>query len=109
MKHDPVSHPSHYTQGGIECIDAIEAAVCNHTADPVGAFLTGQVIKYMWRWPFKVKPLEDLKKAKWYLDRLIQRVEAMNKDAEPMHNEAYERQKRDYEARMSAALDAEET
>lgn len=72
--HDNVNSPSHYTQGGIECIDAIEAAIGTHT-DPTGAFLTGQVIRYIWRWPFKVKPLEDLKKARWYLNRLIARYE----------------------------------
>ena len=71
---DPVNRPEHYAKGGIECIDAIEAAISQHT-DPKGAFLTGQVIKYTWRWPFKVKPLEDLKKAKWYLERLIKHQE----------------------------------
>ena len=67
---DMVNRPSHYTMGGIECIDAIEAAIGHH-GDPVEAFLTGQVMKYIWRWPHKAKPLEDLKKTKWYLDRLI--------------------------------------
>lgn len=71
---DVVNSPAHYTQGGIECIDAIEAAVCAHQ-DPVGAFLTGQVIKYSWRWPLKSKPIEDLKKARWYLERLIKYLE----------------------------------
>ena len=96
MKNDPVHNPSHYTQGNIECIDAIDAAIGNHE-DPVGAFLTGQVIKYMWRWPFKVKPLEDLKKARWYLDRLIQRLEEPKTDTDAP-NEAYSRQKDSYEA-----------
>lgn len=71
---DYVNSPSHYTQGGIECIDAIDAAIGQHK-DPIGAFLTGQVIRYLWRWPFKFKPLEDLKKARWYLDRLIAHCE----------------------------------
>lgn len=74
LTNDPVNHPGHYTQGGIECIDAIEAAIGVH-ADPVGAFLTGQVIKYSWRWPLKSKPIEDLKKARWYLERLIKYLE----------------------------------
>lgn len=65
-----VNRPSHYTMGGIECIDAIEAAIGHHE-DPVEAFLTGQVMKYIWRWPHKANPLEDLKKARWYLERLI--------------------------------------
>jgi hypothetical protein len=72
-KHDPVSHPLHYTAGRIECIDAIESA----TADLVGdeAFCTGSAIKYLWRWKRK-NGLEDLKKARWYLDRLINAVDA---------------------------------
>ena len=95
-RNDPVNQPGHYTQGNIECIDAIDAAIGNHD-DPCGAFLTGQVIKYMWRWPFKAKPLEDLKKARWYLDRLILRLEA--KTADPKGpNEAYQREKDSYEA-----------
>ena len=68
---DPVNHPAHYTAGGIECIDAIAAALTCHT-DPVAAWLTGQVIKYLWRWPMK-NGIEDLKKARFYLDRLIGR------------------------------------
>lgn len=72
-ENDLVNHPSHYTSGGIECIDAIEAALSSQT-DPTNAFLTGQAIKYLWRWPLK-GGLEDLRKAKWYLDRLIGKVE----------------------------------
>ena len=66
---DNVEHPAHYTQGKVECIDAIEAAV-SATEDAVAAYLTGQIIKYIWRWPHK-NGLEDLRKARWYLDRLI--------------------------------------
>jgi hypothetical protein len=67
---DPVN-PSHYKQGGIECIEAIKAAL------GVGfiAYLWGNVHKYIWRWPNK-NGIEDLKKARWYLDRLIQEEEA---------------------------------
>lgn len=71
---DNVNHPAHYTAGEIECIDAIEAAI-SHIKDPVAAYLTGQVIKYMWRWELK-NGIEDLKKAAWYQDRLKRRVEA---------------------------------
>lgn len=68
---DPVNHPAYYTAGGIECIDAITAALsCQE--DPVAAWLTGQVIKYLWRWPLK-NGVEDLRKARFYLDRLISR------------------------------------
>jgi hypothetical protein len=65
---DPVN-PSHYKQGGIECIDAIKAA----TGDGFVGYVWGNVLKYLWRWP-KKGGVDDLKKAAWYLDRLIQEV-----------------------------------
>lgn len=65
---DPVNHPTHYTQGGIECIEAIKASM---TREEYEGFLKGQVIKYVWRYKHKGKPVEDLKKARFYLDRLI--------------------------------------
>ena len=66
---DPVNHPDHYTGGSIECIDAIEAAVADLTGPQ--AVSTGAAIKYLWRW--KVKGgVTDLRKAQWYIDRLIQ-------------------------------------
>ena len=71
--HDPVNHPAHYTAGGIECIDAIEAALTCQD-DPTSAWLTGQVLKYLWRWPAK-NGAEDLRKAEFYLHRLIEREE----------------------------------
>lgn len=70
---DPVNHPAHYTAGGIECIDCIESLI-TPIKEPTHAFLTGQVIKYLGRYTLK-NGLEDLKKARWYLDRLIGKVE----------------------------------
>ena len=67
---DPVN-PSHYKQGSIECIEAIKAALGNGFI----SYLWGNVIKYLWRWP-KKNGIEDLKKARWYLDRLIREEEA---------------------------------
>lgn len=69
---DMVNHPPHYTQGGIECIDAINAACEGRPA--YEGYLTGQVIKYIWRYPYK-NGLEDLKKAEFYLKRLIEKRE----------------------------------
>ena len=69
---DPVNHPAHYTQGGIECIDAIQASM---TVEEYAGYLKGQVIKYIWRYKHKGKPAEDLKKARFYLDRLIGQTE----------------------------------
>lgn len=70
---DMVNRPPHYCAAGIECIDAIEAAI-TPVEDSVAAFLTGQVIKYLWRYSLK-NGAEDLRKAQWYLTRLINRVE----------------------------------
>lgn len=69
---DLVNHPSHYTSGGIECLDALEASM---TPIEYAGFLKGQVFKYIWRYRLKGKPVEDLKKARFYLDRLIQITE----------------------------------
>ena len=69
---DAVNHPSHYTQGGIECIDAMKASMSD---EAFKGLLKGNVIKYIWRYEKKVNPLEDLKKAKWYLERLIKELE----------------------------------
>ena len=67
-----VDHPDHYTQGGIECIDAIKAATTG--LDGYEGALTANVIKYIWRWKIK-NGAEDLKKARWYIDRLIAETE----------------------------------
>lgn len=67
-QHDPVHQPSHYNQGKIECIEAIEAATTNLKG--IEAFCTGNAIKYLWRWKQK-NGAQDLEKAKWYIDRLI--------------------------------------
>ena len=64
---DPVNHPSHYTRGGIECIDAIKASM---SPEAFRGFLQGNAMKYIWRHDLKGKPVEDLDKAMWYLTRL---------------------------------------
>lgn len=72
MENEKINHPAHYCQGGIECIDAIEAATTNLTG--IEAVCTANVIKYIWRWKEK-NGAEDLRKAEWYLKRLTQIVE----------------------------------
>jgi hypothetical protein len=67
---DPVNHPSHYTAGKAEVIDVIEDWV-RHAPDPVVGGLQWQAIKYISRMWLKQDPYEDAKKARWYLDRLI--------------------------------------
>lgn len=71
---DMVNHPSHYTQGGIECIDALEAATINLKG--IEAVCTANAIKYFWRWKEK-GGIEDLEKSKWYIDRLIKKAETI--------------------------------
>lgn len=70
---DAVNHPSHYTQGGIECIDAIKASM---TSEEFCGYLKGCTLKYLWRYKHKGKPVEDLKKAQWCQDRLIKEEES---------------------------------
>ena len=65
---DPVSKPQHYVSGKIECIDALESATQNLIG--LEAFCTANAIKYLWRWKQK-NGVEDLQKAKWYIDRMI--------------------------------------
>ena len=72
MANDVVNHPSHYCQSEIECIDAIKAATCTKTG--IEAVCTANVIKYLWRCEEK-NGLEDIKKAQFYLNRLIQEKE----------------------------------
>jgi len=68
-RHDPVEHPSHYTEhpSGVEAI-----TICEHMN-----FNCGNAMKYLWRQGLKGEALEDLKKARWYIDREIQRLEAL--------------------------------
>lgn len=61
--HDPVNHPAHYTQhpSGVECIQITEHM----------GFNLGNVVKYVWRCDEKLDAIEDLRKAKFYLEREI--------------------------------------
>jgi len=65
---DVVNSPPHYTAGGIEAIDAIEAALSD---EGFRGALKANVLKYLWRYEKKADPISDLRKASWYLDRLI--------------------------------------
>lgn len=71
---DMVNHPSHYTSGGVECIDAITSALGSYK-DSIDSWLVGQVIKYLWRAPLKGKYDEDIKKAQFYLNRLVEKID----------------------------------
>lgn len=71
---DEVNHPTHYNQGKVEVIDSIEAACAAIGPDAFKGYLTGNVIKYLSRWN-KKGGVQDLKKASWYLNRLVHHVE----------------------------------
>ncbi|WP_446662974.1 DUF3310 domain-containing protein [Geobacillus sp. CCR] len=64
---DNVDHPNHYTVGGIETYDFIAAKL---TKEQLEGYLTGNIIKYISRYQYK-NGVEDLKKARWYLEKLI--------------------------------------
>lgn len=75
-KTDHVNRPAHYTSGGIECIDAMQAAF---GVEAVKDFCLCNAFKYLWRHREK-GGLEDLKKARWYLNRLIREMEVEDDD-----------------------------
>ena len=63
---DNVNHPKHYTEhpSGVECIEITEHM----------GFCLGNAVKYIWRASLKGKEVEDLRKARWYIDREISRL-----------------------------------
>lgn len=69
---DVVNKPEHYRQGDIECIDAIKSATTHKLG--IAAVCVANVIKYLWRYESK-NGLEDVKKAQWYLNRLVKEME----------------------------------
>ena len=69
---DMVEHPRHYTQGGIECIDALKAATVGKRG--IEAVCVANIIKYCWRYEEK-NGIEDVRKAKFYIERLLKELE----------------------------------
>ena len=69
---DMVNHPQHYTQGDIECIDALKAATVGKRG--IEAVCVANVIKYLWRYEEK-NGIEDVRKAKFYIERLLKELE----------------------------------
>jgi|TARA_R110002072_G_scaffold233853_1_gene391501 hypothetical protein len=67
---DAVNHPEHYNKAGVETIDALEAML----VDGFDYYLQGNIVKYLWRFRHK-NGVEDLKKAQWYLNKLIEVLE----------------------------------
>ena len=69
---DMVNHPQHYTQGGIECIDALKAATVGKRG--IEAVCVANIIKYLWRYEEK-NGIEDIRKAKFYIEHLLKELE----------------------------------
>ena len=72
---DVVNNPDHYNTGNIECIDAIEESM---SSVAFKGYLKGNCIKYLWRYDYKGKQVEDLEKAGWYLNKLTDMVAEEN-------------------------------
>lgn len=72
---DVVNNPDHYNTGNIECIDAIEESMSSHAFK---GYLKGNCMKYLWRYEYKGKQVQDLQKAGWYLQKLTAMVTEEN-------------------------------
>jgi hypothetical protein len=75
IQYDPVGKPKHYNSGNIECIEAIEESMSSHAFK---GYLKGNCMKYLWRYDYKGKQVEDLQKAGWYLNKLTEMVTEEN-------------------------------
>lgn len=77
-KNDPVNHPSHYTSHPARC-KCGEPIECIQITEHMG-FNLGNATKYVWRCDLKKDAIEDLKKARWYLDREIEKREKLERE-----------------------------
>lgn len=66
-----INNPSHYNSGDVECIDGIKASLSKEEFE---GYLHGNIIKYVWRFRYK-GGVKDLRKAEWYLKKLIEEIE----------------------------------
>ena len=71
LKHDPVNKPAHYNNGSVEAIDYIKQQL----GKGFPAYLEGSAIKYIHRHKYKEANIQDLKKAVWYINKLIEHYE----------------------------------
>ncbi|HAU67762.1 MAG TPA: hypothetical protein DCW52_05130 [Gammaproteobacteria bacterium] len=74
---DPVNNPPHYNTGSIQCIDAMKAMAegCELNISNHAQYCWQNAFKYLWRFPYKNAGLQDLRKCRFYLDRLISEIE----------------------------------
>ena len=68
---DLINQPEHYKQHGLEAIEGIKGSMSNEAFQ---GYLKGAALKYLWRYKYKKAPVDDLRKAKWYLDKLLEEV-----------------------------------
>jgi hypothetical protein len=71
MSKEMVEHPAHYNQGDMEALEIIKYMV-SHMKDPYHGFLVGTIAKYLIRCDHKENATQDLEKARYYMDRLIE-------------------------------------
>ena len=71
---DMVNSPPHYSKSRIECIDAMAAMADGADVSAHASYCWQSVFKYLWRFPYKGKSVEDLEKAEYYLKRLIKEI-----------------------------------
>tara|TARA_X000001388_G_scaffold23660_1_gene16141 strand:+ start:400 stop:720 length:321 start_codon:yes stop_codon:yes gene_type:complete len=86
---DPVNFPSHYNKGDIGCIDAIKAC----QGDGFKYYLQGSALKYIWRYEHKKKPIQDLEKAKWFINKLIETTQERDDEDNQEHGDSNSRVK----------------
>jgi hypothetical protein len=86
---DPVNFPSHYNKGDIGCIDAIKAC----QGDGFKYYLQGSAMKYLWRYEHKKKPTQDLEKAKWFINKLIETTQERDDEDNQEHGDSNSRVK----------------
>ena len=70
--YDPVNQPLHYNLGNVECIEAIKESM---SVEAFRGYLKGNCMKYLWRYDYKGKAIQDCKKAQWYLNKLLDELE----------------------------------
>ena len=75
-EYDPVRRPAHYNMGGVECIDYIKQVL---GLDGFIAYCHGNMLKYQHRYRYKQNPVEDIQKAKWYLNKMLEVMKEKHK------------------------------
>lgn len=71
LDQDNINNPPHYKQYSLEAIEGIKGSM---SKEEFQGYLKGAALKYLWRYKYKQAPVEDLRKAKWYLDQLLKEV-----------------------------------